>query len=545
MSWRRKCLSWLVLLFFFANVAVAEKVEGTLHGPHTKCSDGTWLPEAGTARAELAGSQFVGPADHYMRLVVPWNQTMTRALLAIYYQGFKTNRLPVILGAEFSAKHGKETSDIVAYRTKPVAADDRLTELIGKADIQQELFDRLKALGYVTIAAHPHKSGNLFDWTKMQGLDAVEFGNDGTKAAEWQTFSDYLQLLHKGWKLAVTGGCDSHSPLDPLDLARWGNKTGADIDGKPTAASVVEAIRTGRTWFARKGIKLVSLNYRPSFTPHQVKGLVQFRLDLSTKAKKSPQVQIYRDSVLTASIGGKAIGKGTYRYSWNDPKVTKGSHYYNLVAGDLDLVTSPIYLEVTPTPATTRIAVAKSQQVAGNLKGRLPLFRGMSEAEVRRLFGKPSKVYMTYGRLDMLLFVSSPAGYQTEVFFDYSSKPLVRMVQTVFRLDPKSPLIRTASAFLPEMILAEPISSRRLGYDPDENILIMVGNIGDRYFKVAVTHPTKKVWRSIYRPGPGAGGRLREDIVAVDWKTCKVLKYYETEAGIVVEYPGLGIGPPR
>jgi hypothetical protein len=346
---RQRAVYRAMIIFFMVmltELASAELYLGTLHC-HSKCSDGTLLPIEVVFRAKAAGSMFLGETDHYSHLLVTWSKSLTEARFRFYRVAFTTRFLPVIVGSEFSAKHDKTSSHIVALRTEAVTADETLSKLDGKSGIQQELLDRLELLGYATIAAHPNKKADSFDWTKLKGLDAVEFGNDGSREAERQTLADYLALLSKGHLLGVTGGCDSHTPLDPLDSARWRRKTGVVIAGVWTPAGTVDAIKSGQTWFAR-GIELVRINYDPGFSPHRTSGSVVIQFDLRKSVAYSPRIRIYRDSNLVDTIGGSKESGGVYRYSWVEPEPIRGKHYYNLVEENLDFVTSPIMFEVSP-----------------------------------------------------------------------------------------------------------------------------------------------------------------------------------------------------
>ncbi len=184
-------------------------------------------------------------------------------------------------------------------------------------------------------------------------------------------------------------------------------------------------------------------------------------------------------------------------------------------------------------PLMIPVAHAKEAHSVVNPKGRMPLFRGMNVAQVRSVLGKPSKVVKFQGVDELWYYNSLLPGYETEVRF-YLDTRTVWYVRMDFQGDAKSPLARMACELLPKEALAPPLASRRLGYDQKKNLLYTQVNAGDRFFRVDVSHPARRVW--------AAGTKM--PVVAVDWTKCKVMRYEESGQALFADWLGSPISAP-
>lgn len=351
MRLRLLVLLWLAVFVSLSGLAWAEWYQGTVHG-HSLNSDGTRTASQVIGKAEATGDEFLIQTDHYDILVRAPTRALDEWHIKVYRDGFATDKLVCLVGAEFAARHGKSNAHIFGFGQK-LTADDILSKLNGKQGVQQQLLDRLHEAGFLTVAAHPNATKHLFDWGNIKGLDGIEFFNDGSAEGYQRTLAQYLALVRRGEHLFVTAGCDQHTPTDPDDKERWTRKTYVWIDGPLTEESLLEALRHGQTYAARGGVRLShiepvpggSKNYYNSEHPPRILAIIHL-----PDIKSRPRIRLYRDNIVVADVASPA-GPTRGGILYKDDRLTdKLDHRYILEVENY-LVASPVYYTYDPTGA--------------------------------------------------------------------------------------------------------------------------------------------------------------------------------------------------
>lgn len=129
----------------------------------------------------------------------------------------------IIPGAEISAEEG----EIIVLGP---------TELPPKPWKAQNIIDRAKANGYVTIAPHPYRGLGLKDLVKELNMDAIETLNGITEPE----LNRQAQQVANARKLPCTAGSDAHFDTDALNVQTEIQAT-LDVD------AVLKAIKKGHT----------------------------------------------------------------------------------------------------------------------------------------------------------------------------------------------------------------------------------------------------------------------------------------------------------
>lgn len=129
----------------------------------------------------------------------------------------------IIPGAEISAEEG----EIIVLGP---------TELPPKPWKAQNIIDRAKANGYVTIAPHPYRGLGLKDLVKELNMDAIETLNGITEPE----LNRQAQQVANARKLPCTAGSDAH-----FDTDAWNVQT--EIQATLDVDAVLKAIKKGHT----------------------------------------------------------------------------------------------------------------------------------------------------------------------------------------------------------------------------------------------------------------------------------------------------------
>lgn len=253
-----KLTSVLVLLLIVLSCSHVETdwIPGNLHF-HSDFSDGNRTPEKNLDIIAKMGSVFCIPTDHD-KGINPTSK-ITKTIRKDYGYDNYINRytnsniisqagvpLIVIPGLESSRTPGHTLS------IGEIHQDDQLIN----TKTQQEVINRINALGWLPIAAHPFSKKFPYNTNQAEGIFGIEFFNDDVGDGYIKTRDWYLALLKKGKKVKAFGCGDNHYVFDPKDADKWKKRTWVKADhlDKP---SILEAIRQGKTIaaYAIVGIK--------------------------------------------------------------------------------------------------------------------------------------------------------------------------------------------------------------------------------------------------------------------------------------------------
>jgi len=356
-SMRRRLVVIFTLALFasISTLAWAEWYPVLIHSHCRDFSDGALTASQVIKTAKKMGYAALIETDHYKSIFKKGGQT-PQAFVK-YRQAFSSqDGIIVIPGAEVNTA----TAHILALGD--IVYDEELLRLYGQENAQQAVLDRLKvkALGFLTVAAHPSLilpigtetwRGDMtdysFDMSQTRGIDGFELLNDGTDKGYDLTLKRYLNYSSNN-PVFVTAGCDQHGTVNPALDDRWQRITWVWIDGPLTKESLLEALRQGRTYAARAGVKIVEINYRPGFEPQPAPARPELHFALVVPdVKQPPTVAVYRDGARVGTAFGYQAKAGTFYYFWVDGGVWGTTARYVLEVENC-LVTSPIILEVPP-----------------------------------------------------------------------------------------------------------------------------------------------------------------------------------------------------
>jgi len=485
---------WLAILASISTLVWAEWRHGTVHG-HSLNSDGTRTASQVIGKAKATGDEFLIQTDHYDVLVKAPTKALDEWHMKVYRDGFTTNKLVCLVGAEFAARHGKSNAHILGFGPE-IRADDILSKLNGKQGVQQQLIDRLEELGFLAVAAHPSQqstTNHLFDWGNARGLDGVEFFNDGSAEGYQKTLAQYLALISRGESLFVTAGCDQHTPADPDDKERWTRKTYVWIDGPLTKESLLEALRHGQTYAAQYGVRLTEINHIPARGSQVVdRPVISFRLEFGRPLRQAKLIRLYRDGMAVLEVICDA-GQSSVSYTFDDKTAPKGQHSYILeVKGAL--ITSSIHLSVraeTTEPAGTN-KIPSGENDAGTA---FPLLIGKKYNEVMGIIGEPKLPPNS----SFSAFVSTRKYYPPyDLTVDFSGgrdEPQASQARlTVYGDDPQ-PDWRKADAVLPQSLLEARPSSMLL-FENSKRLEI-TWQLNGATYAIAVLDPSGQLWSRI------------------------------------------------
>jgi hypothetical protein len=121
------------------------------------------------------------------------------------------------------------------------------------AEGMQRAFDAALATGALVSINHPKPYGPEWLFSEVTGNHLVEIWNGPWFRLNSAALAYWDQLLRAGERIYAIGGSDTHNirsvSFDPLRLAMYGMPTTwVKIDGELTAASILDALRAGRSF---------------------------------------------------------------------------------------------------------------------------------------------------------------------------------------------------------------------------------------------------------------------------------------------------------
>lgn len=157
----------------------------------------------------------------------------------------------------------------------------------------------------------------------------------------------YFSLLGKGKALCLTCDNDTHGPGLPGAGTLY---TYINI-GEINKASLLQAIREGRTYATKSGIRIYQENFQICNSyPKVEKVSWSFKLDLPSRFLVAPKIKVFRGNKEVAELKKvNAITERQPEYRFEDKNLKSGSYWYVLAIPG-ELVTSPITVEVTGNP---------------------------------------------------------------------------------------------------------------------------------------------------------------------------------------------------
>jgi hypothetical protein len=220
------------------NPALPPRKSGWLRGDlhcHTLFSDGDSWPVEMLSAASAAGLDFLGVTDH--------NNV---AHQAAYGPGGKGGQPIVLPGIEVTTYGGHWN----AWGT------DRWWEFREpESNAVERTMRAAMASGAVVSICHPKPFGPPWEYSNEGGFDAIEVWNGPWAQLNSASLARWDGLLRRGVRCAAVGGSDTHYLHRPDAAPRHADSIGTPttwvhVDGAPTVASILAALREGRSFLS-------------------------------------------------------------------------------------------------------------------------------------------------------------------------------------------------------------------------------------------------------------------------------------------------------
>lgn len=393
-----------LMIFYLQTVPICSQTKKPLMGYvhlHTTFSDGSDNIPQRVRQAKAEGCSFSIFSDHYEQIPLKnkgGDYAGTDFGFADYLRNCQEQTSAdfiCIPGAEIASFWNPEPNKTACSHTLILGFGDydfgpqqrQLVELQMKNGTQQAIINRIKEIGYLSVAAHPTLITDMsLRWHFWRGSDfrydlrpaneqpnGLEMFNVENRNQQEDLVRRYLHLVNQKIPIFVTSGCDSHKwfPWRPeQDHQLWGRQTGVYADAL-TQQAILEGLKHGHSYAA---------NYRahgylsplPGFTAQRV-DKAEFRCSVvfEKPTDSSKTIRIYRDGQLVEkSVQDYPAGFRQIDYSFVDEDVTEGEHWYVLEV-PMTLITSPIVLNIQRTPPVSPEAsvIMLVMDASGSMQG--------------------------------------------------------------------------------------------------------------------------------------------------------------------------------
>lgn len=392
----------IMLLVALSSISLAaDWYAGVVH-THSKFSDGGWSPEEIVQKVIENNGYFLIFTDHYEQ-IEGLDRKMNYWGFTDYTNSFRTNKIVVIPGVEIQTLWGKTASHTLAIGPN-IAHYQKIDDLQNKWNTQQELINFLKTEGFLTIAAHPYSHFPLaakwrtwegtdyfYDQDHAQGVQGIEFFNDGDSSNGLKTRDWYLSLVRQNQDVFVTAGCDSHSRLEPGDDERWQRKTWVYAEHPVLQKSIIQAMSQGKTYAACYGAYIKEINFSPGFEPYKIQDTKKTRLKFTVAFTKpineAKKVRVYLNGNCNDlnQIDAWGFKKGTQELTVQTSGfITDGSDFSLVIEIEDCLITSPIRFNLDPTVQPN----TNTPNQITNFTGGVPILLGKTQEEVIKITGE-------------------------------------------------------------------------------------------------------------------------------------------------------------